>query len=81
MTEAIHPSDDRERRVDALIAAHLEAERAGRAPDREQLLKEHPDLAGELRSFFADRNRFRQLAGPLRAASHWENEEHHPRIA
>jgi len=67
MTNNIYPSDDRERHVDALIAAHLEAERTGLAPDREQLLKEHPDLAGELGSFFADRDQFEKRAGPLRA--------------
>jgi len=63
MTTPSNPDD----RIDALIAAYLEAERTGRAPDREQLITEHPDATDELRSFFADRDQFKKLAGPLRA--------------
>jgi tRNA A-37 threonylcarbamoyl transferase component Bud32 len=57
----------RERRVDRLIADYLEAERAGTAPDTAELLRAYPDLAGELRSFLADREQFRRLAEPIRA--------------
>ena len=42
----------------------MEAERLGAPLDREELLRTHPDLAGELRSFFEDRDHFRRLAGP-----------------
>ncbi|MFO0889027.1 MAG: protein kinase [Isosphaeraceae bacterium] len=57
------PSDDR---FDALVAAFLDAAQAGRTPDRAALLAAHPDLASQLESFFADYDRLRPLAEPLR---------------
>jgi WD40 repeat protein/tRNA A-37 threonylcarbamoyl transferase component Bud32 len=53
-----------ERRVNEAIAAYLEAERAGRAPDPQEWLARYPDVAEELRSFLSDRERFLRLAGP-----------------
>jgi WD40 repeat protein len=63
---------EREHRVNRVLADYLEAQRLGQVPDREDLLRRHPDLADELRSFFADQHRFGQLAegiGPSATAA------------
>jgi WD40 repeat protein/tRNA A-37 threonylcarbamoyl transferase component Bud32 len=56
---------EREQRLDLAIAAYLEAAGAGRPPDRSDFLARHSDLALELRSFFADEDRLKGLAGSL----------------
>jgi WD40 repeat protein/tRNA A-37 threonylcarbamoyl transferase component Bud32 len=62
-------NDEQEQPVNRVIAEFLDAERAGRAPDRATLLAAYPDLADALRSFFADRECFARLAEPLAAAA------------
>jgi hypothetical protein len=54
-------------RVDAIIAAYIEAVEAGQVPDRQELLARHPDLAAELAAFFVDHDKVQQVAEPLRA--------------
>src|SRR6516164_3176716 len=61
------PTDlDREAQLDAVLADYLKAAAGGSAPDPQELLDSHPELADELRSFFADRASFQQLAAPLK---------------
>jgi tRNA A-37 threonylcarbamoyl transferase component Bud32 len=55
----------REQHLDHIIAAYLEAERSGHASTAEELVGQHPDLAAELKSFFADRERFKRMAEPI----------------
>jgi WD40 repeat protein len=51
------PHDDiREQRVNEIIADYLKAVESGERPDRTELLRQHADLASELRSFFADQD-------------------------
>jgi hypothetical protein len=66
------PSPDnteRSARLDELIAAYLEAVEIGRSPDRDAWLAEHPDLADDLRQFFANHDRMAQVGAPLRAVA------------
>lgn len=68
------PSSDRGRQVNDIIAAYLEAADAGEEPDREGLLRQYPDLAAELRAFFADRDAFSRLAAPGKTQAQFAEE-------
>lgn len=56
-------------RLENILAAFINACEAGSPPDRQELLALHPDLAAELRQFFAGRDRMHNLAAPFRPAS------------
>ncbi|HKB37803.1 MAG TPA: hypothetical protein VKD72_15255, partial [Gemmataceae bacterium] len=61
------PSPSQEKQLNEALAVYLEQAEAGREPDRTAFLAAHPDLASELASFFADRDRFALAAAPLAA--------------
>jgi eukaryotic-like serine/threonine-protein kinase len=56
---------EREEHLNRVIAAYLEAQRLGQSPDRDSFMRDHPDLADELRSFFGDQDHFGRLAAPI----------------
>src|SRR5260370_42374887 len=66
-TEPSHRSS-RDQRLQEVVAAYFQAVEAGQAPDRNALLAQHPDLAADLASFFANRDRFVRASAPLAPA-------------
>src|SRR5438874_4720613 len=60
--EPAHVPDER---LHTVIAEYLQADEAGRPPDRTELLSRHPDLAEGLREFFAAHDRVRQAVASL----------------
>jgi hypothetical protein len=67
-------SDDsaRDRRLEEVLHGYLQAVDAGRPPDRDALLREHPEFATELAAFFANQDEVAHLAqdmaGPVAPA-------------
>ena len=56
-------------RFQEIVADYIRACEAGHAPDRARLIKEHPEIADDLRSFFRLRDRTEELLKPLRSAA------------
>jgi outer membrane protein assembly factor BamB/tRNA A-37 threonylcarbamoyl transferase component Bud32 len=52
----------RDRQLEAILHPYLQAVDAGQAPDRNALLRQHPEFASELAAFFADQDKVAQLA-------------------
>src|SRR4051812_22892504 len=57
-------SDDsaRDHRLEAILHTYLQAVDAGEPPDRDAVLRQHPDLAPELAAFFANQDEVAGLA-------------------
>src|ERR1700736_889185 len=62
------PSDERDRRLDEVVAEYLQLGNVGAAPAVPDLLKAHPDLAGDLAEFFAEYEQVERMTAPLRIA-------------
>jgi hypothetical protein len=63
----VHKDDsEREKRLNQVLLAYLEAIQEGRVPDRRQLLSDHPEFTEELKEFLALRDQIDRLAAPLR---------------
>jgi DNA-binding beta-propeller fold protein YncE/predicted Ser/Thr protein kinase len=57
---------EREQRLERVLADYLHAIEAGTAPDRAALIKQHPDLAADLASFFHNRDEVERMAAPIK---------------
>src|SRR5262245_47574053 len=62
-------SSEREHRLDEAVAGYLRALASGSAPDRQEVLARHPDLAPDLAGFFDDRDQVDRWIEPLRRDS------------
>jgi serine/threonine-protein kinase len=80
MTTEAFDASGREQRFQEVLAAYLQAVEAGQQPDRDEWLKRHPDVAAELRSFFANRDEFTRLAERLSSAPTRAAASEHPTL-
>src|SRR5262245_30800091 len=62
-------ASDRDLKVQELIAAYLDAEAAGEAPDSAAWLAQHGGFADELRQFLEDHQHMAAIGRPLREAA------------
>jgi 2-oxo-4-hydroxy-4-carboxy--5-ureidoimidazoline (OHCU) decarboxylase len=56
---------EKDRRLEEILHAYLRGVNDGKAPDREALLREHPDHASELAAFFTSQDEVAKLARDL----------------
>jgi hypothetical protein len=56
---------ERGQRFQAILEAYRAAADAGRAPDRQELLRRHPEFAADLSAFFAVEDQIRQVGRAL----------------
>ncbi len=59
-------SEERDQQLEAVIADYIRACETGTAPNRTEILKQHPELADELRQFFGQHDRMNHIAAPIR---------------
>jgi serine/threonine-protein kinase len=62
VSEKATESGGREERLQAVLHEYLQAVDASRRPDRDELLRRHPELASELRAFFGAQDRLDRAA-------------------
>jgi eukaryotic-like serine/threonine-protein kinase len=66
MSETPSSPSERERRLERILAEYLHAADAGQPIDRVELLRQHADLAGDLESFFRNRDAMERIAEPIK---------------
>jgi hypothetical protein len=72
--ERIMNEPSREQKLESILHAYLQAADAGQKLDREDLLRQHPELAADLNDFFADQEKMDRFAksmhkGPIGEAT------------
>ena len=64
MSGSDRESSSREQRLDEAIASYLRARESGQAPPRQEWVRRYPEFQTELAEFFADQDRFDEMAAP-----------------
>src|SRR5436305_15235965 len=59
---------EHDQRLERVLADYLRAVEEGTAPDRAEVLKQHPDLASDLDSFFQNRDAMERMVKPIKEA-------------
>ena len=57
---------DSDQQLEVVIADYIRACETGTAPNRNEILERHAELADELRQFFGQHERMNQIAAPIR---------------
>jgi len=74
MTDQDRGDPSADERLNRIIAEYLSAVEAGQTPDRQELLDGHLDLADELRAYFADYDKTKELTPPAEPAAQAKEE-------